>query len=67
MMRTNPSNDVQQCIQQCQQIAQQLRTLANQETVAHVKKILNEGAHHLDLCITECQFSLNELQAPTMV
>jgi len=66
MMPNNPSTDVQQCIQQCQQTAQQLRSLANQETVPHVKKMLTEGAHHLDLCITECQFSLNELQGTMM-
>lgn len=65
-MMANPSNDVQQCIQQCQQTSQQLRNMANQETDPHVKKILGEGAHHLDLCITECQFSLNELQTPVM-
>lgn len=66
-MATNPANDIQQCIQKCQQTAQQLRNLATQETDPHVKMCLNEGAHHLDLCLVECQYSLQELQTPVMV
>lgn len=65
-MAANPANDVQQCIQQCQQTAQQLRIMANQEMNSQVKMMLAEGAHHLDLCIEECQFSLKQIQAPAM-
>lgn len=61
-----PANDVQQCIQQCQNTAQQIRNMANQETNNHAKMLLTEAAHHLDLCLVECQFSLQELQKPTM-
>lgn len=61
-MATNPTNDIQQCLQNCQQTAQQLRSMANQGANTQVKMMLNEGAHHLDLCIEECQFSLNQLQ-----
>jgi hypothetical protein len=32
-----------------------------------VKMLLTEGAHHLDLCVVECQYSVQELQTPTMV
>lgn len=66
-MAVNPANDIQQCLQKCQQTAQQLRSMATQETNSQVKMMLNEGAHHLDLCIEECQYSLNQLQTPAMV
>ncbi|MPM86485.1 hypothetical protein SDC9_133574 [bioreactor metagenome] len=65
-MAANPANDIQQCLQQCQQTAEQLRSMATQETNSQVKMMLNEGAHHLDLCIEECQYSLNQLQTPAM-
>lgn len=50
--------DIQQCIQQCQQAASQLRNMASAETDMNAKMALAEGAHHLDLCITECQFAV---------
>jgi len=53
---------IQQCIQQCQQTAGQLRSMANAEMNPQVKTKLIEGAHHLDLCITECQYSLQQIQ-----
>jgi len=56
------SQQVQQCIQQCQQTANQLRSMANTEPNQQVKTMLNEGAHHLDLCITECQYSVQQMQ-----
>lgn len=60
----DPATDVQQCIQNCQQTAQKLCDMANQEANAQVKTMLKEGAHHLDLCIKECQYSLSELKTP---
>ncbi len=53
---------IQQCIQTCQQTAAQLRNMANTETNPMAKNKLIEGAHHLDLCITECQYSLQQIQ-----
>ncbi|OPX87391.1 MAG: hypothetical protein A4E53_02492 [Pelotomaculum sp. PtaB.Bin104] len=53
---------IQQCIQTCQQTAAQMRNLANSETDQMAKNKLVEGAHHLDLCITECQYSLQQIQ-----
>jgi hypothetical protein len=53
---------IQQCIQTCQQTAAQLRNTANTETDPMAKNKLIEGAHHLDLCITECQYSLQQVQ-----
>lgn len=65
-MTGTPANDIQQCIQQCQQTAQQIRSMANQEVNNKAKMLLTEAAHHLDLCLVECQFSLQELQKPAM-
>lgn len=53
---------IQQCIQACQQTAAQLRNMANTETNTMAKNKLIEGAHHLDLCVTECQYSLQQIQ-----
>lgn len=55
-------NDIQQCIQACQQTASRLRNMANMEPNPQAKTKLTEAAHHLDLCITECQYSLQQLQ-----
>lgn len=58
-----PTQDIQQCIQMCQQTSGQLRNLANSETDSSAKTKLIEGAHHLDLCIQECQYSLDQMQS----
>ncbi|MCL6560009.1 MAG: hypothetical protein K6U74_14710 [Firmicutes bacterium] len=60
------ANDLQQCIQNCQQTANKLRGMANMEADPQIKAKLAEAAHHLDLCITECQFSLQQVQAGGM-
>lgn len=54
---------IQQCIQACQQTAAQLRNMANTETNPMAKNKLTEGAHHLDLCIEECKYSLQQVQS----
>jgi len=54
---------IQQCIQMCQQTSAQLRNMANTETDPMAKTKLTEGAHHLDLCIQECQYSLQQMQS----
>ncbi|MCL4440556.1 MAG: hypothetical protein M1609_08195 [Firmicutes bacterium] len=56
------TQQIQQCVQQCQQVASQLRSMANAETNPKAKTMLNEGAHHLDLCVTECQYSVQQIQ-----
>lgn len=60
------NQQVQQCIQQCQQVSGQLRSMSNTETNPQIKTMLNEGAHHLDLCITECQYSVQQMQTSGM-
>lgn len=51
------------CIQLCQQTAQQLRTLAARSVDPVVRDKLNEGAHHLDLCVSECRFAMDRTAA----
>lgn len=62
-MEVAATQQVQQCMQQCQQVASQLRSLASTETNPKARTMLNEGAHHLDLCLTECQYSIQQMQA----
>ena len=57
------SNTVKECIQDCQNTANQLRTMSNSESNQQVKTALNEAAHHLDLCVTECQYSLQQISS----
>lgn len=54
-------NSINQCIQDCRDTASKLRSIANDEVDMQVKTALNEGAHHLDLCITECQYSTQQM------
>lgn len=55
------NDSVNKCIQDCRDTSNKLRSMANAETNMQIKAALNEGAHHLDLCITECQYSIQQL------
>lgn len=56
------ANDtVNKCIQECRDTAHKLRSMASTETNMQVRTSLEEGAHHLDLCIIECQYSLQQI------
>lgn len=50
--------EVQQCIQACTQVANLLRTAANGVNNAGVRDSLTEGAHHVELCIRECETAM---------
>lgn len=65
-MATNPTNDIQTCIQNCEQTVKNLTNMSDQSTNPQEKMMLREGSHHLRLCIEECQYSLQELQNPSM-
>lgn len=52
---------ISKCIQDCTDTSGKLRQMANSETNMQIKNALIEGAHHLDLCVTECQFSLQQV------
>ncbi|OGO77196.1 MAG: hypothetical protein A2Y23_03770 [Clostridiales bacterium GWB2_37_7] len=58
------ANDmINKCIQDCRDTANKLRSMTNTETNMQVRTALEEGAHHLDLCITECQYSLQQISS----
>lgn len=58
-MATNDS--ISKCIQDCTDTANKLRQMVSSEANMQIKNALNEGAHHLDLCVTECQYSLQQV------
>jgi len=57
------SQQVQQCIQQCMQTRDKLNSMAGSETSRQVKMMLHEAAHHLNLCIEECNFTVQHAGA----
>ena len=48
--------EVQQCIDHCNKLAQDLRSMSNSEGNAQMKQKLFEASHHIDLCVTECSY-----------
>ncbi|BAS29265.1 hypothetical protein [Limnochorda pilosa] len=52
---------IQACIQRCQQVMQQLQQLSASTPDQRVRDLLQEGAHHLQLCVTECQFAAQRI------
>lgn len=54
------SQQVQQCIQQCTQVRDRLNNMASAETNPQAKMMLQEGAHHLSLCLEECNFVIQQ-------
>lgn len=54
------SQQVQQCVQQCMQVRDRINSMAGAETNPQVKMMLQEGAHHLSLCLEECNFVVQQ-------
>jgi len=54
------SQEIQQCINQCNQLADKLRSIGNTSTNQKMRDMILEGAHHIDLCVTECGFASSE-------
>lgn len=46
---------IQQCVQNCTQSANMLRSAANGVNNAGVRDMLTQGAHHIELCIRSCE------------
>ncbi len=46
--------NLQQCRDQCQQVANQIRTIANDVPDQRSKEMLTLGAGHLEMCIHQC-------------
>lgn len=54
--------EIQQCIQDCHNTASQLRSLANQAPNPQVRQLLDESAHHVDVCVKHCEFASQRVQ-----
>lgn len=51
-----------QCISECRQVVSEIQNLTDQAKDRELKSTLNESAHHLEMCIHECEFA--KKQAP---
>ena len=56
------SQEIQQCINQCNRLADKLRSIGNTGTNQKMRDMILEGAHHIDLCVTECGFAVQRAQ-----
>ncbi|MHB1126702.1 MAG: hypothetical protein ACYC2T_07040 [Bacillota bacterium] len=55
------AKDLQQVINECQQTIDQLRTMSGQMSGGGARATLNESAHHLEMCVKECEFAIKQL------
>ncbi|MBS4022516.1 MAG: hypothetical protein KGZ79_08845 [Dethiobacter sp.] len=53
---------LQQCIKDCQNVVSELQSMAKKSNDEKLKSTLDESAHHLDMCVRECEFASK--QAP---
>jgi hypothetical protein len=61
------TQEIQQCIDQCNQVANELRMMSKNSQDPKTGDMLFEAAHHLDLCVTECGYAVQKPQmAPAM-
>lgn len=58
----NQKQQLQQCISDCQQTVKELHSLADESKDVKLKSCLSESAHHLDMCLHECDYASK--QAP---
>lgn len=54
------NQEIRQCIDQCTQLANQLRSLSKNSQNQMMSDHLFEGAHHIDLCVTECSYPVQK-------
>lgn len=52
---------LQQCIQDCQDTLNKLQSFTNKTQDVRLKSTLTESAHHLDMCVRECQFATKQV------
>lgn len=58
----NQKQQLEKCMQDCQNVVNELQSLANQANETKLKSTLDESAHHLDMCLRECEYASK--QAP---
>lgn len=56
------TEQLHQCINDCQKVVKDLQSLASDASDKRLKSTLDESAHHLEMCIHECEFASK--QAP---
>ncbi len=54
----NMNQDIKQCRDHCEQLANQIRGIANKTTDQRSREVLTLGAGHLEMCIHSCDQSL---------
>jgi len=47
--------EIQQCIQSCTRVANELRLAANGVNQAAIRDMLTQGTHHVEQCIRQCE------------
>ncbi|MGE5558608.1 MAG: hypothetical protein ACM3WV_08340 [Bacillota bacterium] len=57
----DPKQDLQQCINLCRKDAEEFRRLAQTESSQTCRQILMDAAHHLDVALAECNYTMNNL------
>jgi len=49
---------IKQCADTCTQVANQLRSTTNSVNDPVVRDMLTQGAHHIELCIRQCDMAV---------
>jgi hypothetical protein len=57
--------EIQQCIDNCNQVANDLRMMSKNSPDLKTGDMLFEAAHHIDLCVTECGYAVQKPQMAT--
>ena len=50
-------NQIRQCIDDCHKTMVDLQSFANKSQDTMLRSTLIESAHHIDICIRECEFA----------
>lgn len=53
---------IQQCITDCTDAANMLRTAANTVPKAGIREMLTSGAVHIEMCIRQCEHASMQIQ-----
>ncbi len=57
----NMQQQIQQCLQDCQDVLTKIESFTNKTQDVRLKSTLSESAHHLDMCVRECQFASKQM------
>ena len=54
------ANQIRHCIDECKKNIGDLQSFANKSHDNVLRSTLSESAHHLDMCIRECEFAATQ-------